>query len=381
MTFNVDDVIGQLAQLSSVISPKSPLTILGDLSVTTKNNCEFAVVTASDGEIWVKQKISLVQNDGEHALDFKFAVNGRDFVSTLKNLVGRSVTLELDENATRINGKYQNGHFELPCDNPDDFPQPNMANGGDVVNVENVVNAKNVYDAIMATEFSVDKTDIRPVCNGLHFDFFEDRMVCVALNSVSMGKYTDMSIKNSSANTDSFNMTARSAKVLTQFIGRMDDDVKLSFNSHNITVYCSKFVFTCRVQEGVYPPYDQLLRNKTTNKATISRDDAIHALRRVMPLGDTSSRQVLIEISGDVLTVSAKDLQFAKAASESISCDFDGESFRIGMNGSVLMDALSNIDCDYINMMVADEKKPILLMPSVQKENIEYITLIAPMMI
>ena len=95
ISFKVDDVLPMVLQAASVVNPKSPIPILTSLVIKTRKKTGNATVTASDSNTWIDMLMPLVGE--EKGDDFAFTVNSKDFVAALKNLSGKTVTLELNE--------------------------------------------------------------------------------------------------------------------------------------------------------------------------------------------------------------------------------------------------------------------------------------------
>jgi len=377
IVFNVSDVLPQIIQASSVVAAKSPLPILSDVvikSFVDKEGKPSVVFNASDGEQWLAVKGELVSGD----TGFAVAVGVHDFIKALKNLSGRVVSLEYEDGEPTVCAKYENGQFVFPADNADEFPSPAMGDDG---KTEKLIDSDILLNAIVLTEIAMSNSAIRPIMSGIHFDFFADRMVSVALDHQKLSKYTNRTVTNDDGNVCFFTIPSKTARVISVILGKTDGDVKLTICDHMIVLSRSNFKLTARILEGNYPDYDRLLQSKPTKTATVSKEDILNALKRVLPLGNTTSECVSLNFTEGKLTLSTKDLDFSKSANEEISCDYQGEEFSVGVKGSVFAGLLSNVMDDNVTLLMSEETKPVMITPETQGEDSEYTGVIMPMLL
>jgi DNA polymerase-3 subunit beta len=70
-----------------------------------------------------------------------------------------------------------------------------------------------------------------------------------------------------------------------------------------------------------------------------------------------------LSVSGKELTVSAEDIDLANAASERMTCSYDGEDIEIGFNSKFLLEMLSNIDTNNVLLEMSYPNRAGLLFP------------------
>ena len=375
ISFNVDDVMTQLQLASGVISPKTVIPVLSDLVFKTYNSRSSAIVSASDGDLWSEVKIPLCGD--ERDADFSFAVNAKDFISALSNLSGMCIDLTIEEGSSVAVASYGSGCFQIPVDNPDDFPSPTVNKDG---GFERIVGSQTMLDAIGYTELAVSQDILRPIMTGIHFDFFSDRMVAVALDRIKFVKYTDKSVVSDSEQTVGVTVPMKAARTMSQFMSKFDGDVKMSFNDRMCVISKSEFRIISRLTEGVYPPYDRLLSAGFPISAKVNRSELTNVLKRVLPMANTSSNCVKITLSSGKLVLNTEDLSLSKSANDYAACEYDGDDFCISVKGSALLSVLGNIQCDDVVINVSDRSKPMMLTPAEKDGGIEIVELIMPML-
>lgn len=374
IVFNVDSVLPKLQQVNAAIGSKNVMAILGDVILKTHMDGDSPVMmcTTSDSENFMSVKCPLVEGEADVAI----AVNAKDFVSTLRNLSGRVITLEEDKERNTVKGKYENGHFELPCDNADDFPAANL---GVEEKIEKLIDAQTLADAIASTECCIGNDELRPVINGIHFDFFEAETVVAAFDGCRMAKYSNNRIQNEQP--FSFNLPSKACKLMYSVLQKADGDVKLAYTEHHVTLSNHDFRVIARLYEGKYPPYNQLIMKEYPIEVIVGKEALLGALKAVSPASNAKSQQVVLTFTKGNLTISAEDYEFSKSASVSIPCDHEGNVFKIAFKHGWLAELVSNVVDDNVKLRFTANTKPALVVPETQNDTVEYVYLQMPMLI
>jgi DNA polymerase-3 subunit beta len=82
------------------------------------------------------------------------------------------------------------------------------------------------------------------------------------------------------------------------------------------------------------------------------------------------------------LLLSAEDLDFSNAASERLTCQYDGDDMEIGFNSRFLMDMLSNLDTTEIRLAMSIPSRAGLLMPNLpENQEEDILMLVMPVML
>lgn len=367
LTFNPADVLQLLAQSASVMNGKNALPILDNFLIAAKR--DYTVVTTSDSEIWLSRKVN-IQSDSE----FKVCINATDVVKALKNLNEGLVTVEFDNETHIATFNYDGGYFKIPFLD-DEFPVPPSDSN---VNNDNAftLSQQQLRDAISGVHFAVSYDQLRPIMNGVHFDFFSDGLVTAATDSFKLAKYKDDSITNNGVEpTPQFTMPIKTALVLKSILN--EGSVTVKFNNNFVVVTSDDFNLTARLIEGKYPNYNVVIPNGYNCKAFLKKETLYSALKRVSPMGDTTSE--LIKLNFDVfgnLTISAENVELNTSAKENIECEYEGNEITMGVKSSILMEILRNLNFDEITIEMTEPVRPCIIYGNNKDK---YLTLVMPM--
>lgn len=362
---NSSELAKKLEQVVKVVANKSVMQILADVMIEVRGN--VIVLTTSDSEIWLSVKCPLI----EDAQEAKFCVNARDFIELIKNINDREIVMSIDTESCRLLCDYGNGNFSMPYDDANEFPTPNMENENPT---SVIVEGEKIMKAIELTSFAVGNSAIRPIMNGIHFNFSEDGMVVSATNTHKVAVYKDKSING--GNMGEFVLPKKPSSILSSILSLENDDVKISFGGSAISVNNTNFKLSARLLEGRFFDCESLTRAVRPISVTIDKGLALQALKRVTPMTSDVSNLVVLFFEQGKVTITADNSMFGKSASETVVCDCDSE-LRIGFKCSDLIELFKNIEDDNIVLEMANPMGGVIVYASSMYSRDEYVSLLA----
>ena len=370
--FAVDSVLSQLTQVASVVNPKNALPILGSILICFEKDKD-SILTASDGEVTLAAKGAMSCSDST-----KICIDAKMLLQTLRGLTGREVTLTFDTNGNNIiQGKYNNGTFTLPFDKGEEYPTPTQFDGNES---SFIIDAQQLLRSVDMVRFSVANDELRPQMNGVNFDLLKDGLVTAASDGSKLAKFSDFAIKNDKDNVG-FILPTKPCNILTNILQKVEGKVKVAFDSDLLSVNNESFKLTTRLIEGRFPNYNAVIPTFSPIVAIIEKDEILGALKRVMPLGSSTTGMTVLDFNGMNLTVSSEDIDFSTSASETIACEFNGERIRIAFKGSFLEQSIQNVLTEKVKLLMSEPSKACVIKPFVEQENTEYLSLLMPMML
>lgn len=386
--FQTEDFLPSLAMVNTVVLAKNTLPILSDVRIETKDDGQggvYAELMTSDSETWLQMKAPLAEAE----VGIVICIEAKGLLQALRNLGGKPVTMEIDDSKHIVKCDYGNGHFSLPYEDAQDFPLPNTSFVDPITNESNaktkLMDAKKMLTAIEKAGFATANDELRPVMNGVRFEFFADGMVAVASDGHKLAKYKDLTITYDNSEDQTiygFTMPKKPCSTLLNVLGStVAGDIKVMFNDRCFTVNNTQFKMSARLIEGRYPNYDSVIPKDNDRIVTIAKNDFVAALKRVLPMGNANSELVALSFSMGMMTISAEDFDFSKSASENVGCDYAQEEFTIGFKGSTLLQLLQNIDTDNVKVMLKDPSRAGVLCENKPNGVYEYTSLIMPMLI
>ncbi len=375
LKFNTDEVLPMLSRVVSVVNAKNPIPILGNVVFQTRQDTGLTITT-SDSETWLTIKTPCIEFDEP----MMFCVLAQDIFKVLSNLKGKEVEMVLDKETHTVLGTYKKGHFSLPYEDAEEYPRPAMAMD-DAIQME--MNSANMLRALDKASFAIANEKLRPILNGVHFDFMQDYMVAVATDGQKLAKHIDNTIKTECDDSvvHGFTLPRKPVTLLIGLLSGCDTNVNLLFTDKCVSIGNSDFKLMTRLLEGKYPQYDCVIPTDNTVETVVQKNELIDALKRVLPMGNASSELVKMAFSMGNVTISAEDISYSKAADESIDCDYASQELTIGFNGGYLTELLQNIDGDNVKICLKEPSRAGLFKPTEAHESEDYVALLMPIFV
>lgn len=373
MKFTIESQIitAMLTDIAKAVPAKPTLPILSNVLVEVSG--ELVRLTATDSEIALR---GIVKPDTIEAADgSSTTVPAKLLLDLLKTLPGGPVTFELQPVENSIKILWKNGESALPVFDPSEFvniavPEKDKEHTFDTT-------TDTLSKAIAKTLFAIGTDDIRPVLKGLLFDIKSGETNIVASDASKLVIYK---LKTPDVREDaSFILPGRSAAILKGTLPK-EQPIKVVFDDKNARFAFGAMELTTRLVVGKYPAYHTIIPTKNENILVTDRSEIIGILRRMCVVADKHATIIKADMAFNSVCLSAEDLGLATKGSEKLECDYDGTEMKVGVKGPTLIDILSNIEADSIEIRLASPSKAILIQPAEGERNDEpYMGIVMPL--
>ena len=372
MRFNLSSTAlgSRLLTLSRVINSKNSLPIL-DCFLFSVHDGQLTV-TASDSENVMRGTLNLENCEGEG----DFAVNNHTILDAVKELPEQPLSLDVDMGEMKIYITYQNGSYNFPILNADEYPKAQtVSENATTITIDAGILSDNVNRSLFATA----QDELRPVMNGIYFDLQADSLAIVASDGHKLVRNKNFMIKSDIP--ASFILPKKPATLLKNVLSKDGGDVVIRFDDRSADISFAEGNLSCRLIEGKYPNYNSVIPQDNPNQVTIDRKSLIGALRRVLPFASDSSQLIRFHVAAGLLELRAEDIDFATSAKESVTCEYGGNPMDIGFKGSSMLEILNNLESEDVTIQLADPSRAGIIIPGVQPESEDILMLIMPMLL
>lgn len=360
----------RLQTLGRVIASKNSMPILDNFLFRVENN--RLTLTASDNEITLRTTLDLVESDA----NLDFTVNAKTIQEAIKEIPEQPMEFVVNADNLEITIKYQNGHYTLMGQSAIEYPITKDLEG-DVSNL--VVDAQRLYNGINRALFAAADDPLRPVMNGVFFDYQSNGLAIVASDGrkLACSRMLDLTIDAAT----SFILHKKPANIVKGILQKEVGDATVRFTKRNATIESENYHLSCRLIEGNFPNYNSVIPQNNPNLVTVNRGAMISALRRVLIFSNIGSPLVKLHIEPGRVVLSARDSDYGRSGEESLLCEYAGMPMNIGFKGTLLMELLNNLEGDEIVIQLADPSRAGIIVPSEQQENEHVLMLLMPMML
>ncbi len=363
------DLLKHLQIINGVLASNNTLPILDNFLFELDK--DQLTVSASDLETTMITKVSVKAEEQGN-----IAVPARLLLDYLKTLPEQPLTFTIDEKTLGVEIASSYGKSKLAGFSADEFPKNPEMEEASAVTVPSEVLA----EAVQKTIFAAGNDDLRPVMSGIFFEFSDEELRFVATDAHKLVRYTRSDAKASK--TASFIVPKKPLNLLKSVLGSTSSDVNMEFNGSNLMISFDEHTLIARLIDGKYPNYEAVIPKDNPNTMLVSRAALLGSIRRVAIFSNKTTHQVRLRISGSELAISAEDIDYSNEANERLACSYEGDDMEIGFNSRFLIEMLSNLDTEDVELHLSAPNKAGILVPvNTGNEDEKILMLVMPVMI
>ncbi|MBQ5720279.1 MAG: DNA polymerase III subunit beta [Alistipes sp.] len=372
MKFTVSSsaLLSLLATTGKVISNKSSLPILEYFLMELKDG--QLTVTTSDLETTLIGSIAVDNIEQEGVI----AAPAKLMLDSLKEFPEMPLSIDVNDTTWEIKITWASGHLSIPGASAVSYPavQSMAAESKNLT-----LDVDLLVSGINKTIFATADDELRPVMNGVYFDFSPEALTFVATDAHKLVKFN---AEHANDFSSSFILPKKPANLLKALLAKEEEPVEVTFDAKNVTFQLQNFKLVCRLIEGNYPNYNAVIPASNPNKVLIDRVEFVNGIKRVAVCSNPSTNLIRMDIADNKVNLTAQDIDFSVSANETISCSYDGQPVTIGFKSTFLVEILSNIDTPTVVVELADSTRAGVFKPvSDDQPSAETLMLLMPMMI
>ncbi|MDR2937279.1 MAG: DNA polymerase III subunit beta [Rikenellaceae bacterium] len=366
-------LLNLLQATGKVISTRNTLPILDYFLFELSDN--MLRITASDLETTLIGKLAIDQVEQEGVI----AVPAKRVLDTLREFPEQPLTIEANESTWEVSVIWKSGKLTIPGTSGLSYPKPAQVEEAESHAL--TLAAESLLGGIEKTIFATADDEMRPVMNGIFMNIEGETLTFVATDAHKLVKNVVDGI--GSDITASFILPKKPANLVKGILPKEEGDIRIEFDKKNVVFTLSKYTMVCRLIEGTYPNYNAVIPVANPNKVTVDRAELISSIKRVAVCSNPSTNLIKLDITNDLIRLTAQDIDFSVSAEESMACSYEGDSITIGFKSTFLGELLSNLETEQIVIELADSTRAGVFKPvEVETGNREEVLmLLMPMII
>jgi len=366
---SVDELSKALYRAQGIVEKKSTMPILSSVLIEAKKTPEGGRITVSayDLEVGVS---------GEHPAEVikegSVALQAKSLYEIVRNLPENVVVLKKGAN-NRVEISSGTAEFRIVGQAADEFPALPKVDQTHFVAVE----VASLLDMIEKAQFAISTDETRYNLNGVFFDPSADVTRMVATD----GHRLSMIEKPITGNFGLKRGVIIPRKGLMELRRLLLEDTaapaELGFSDNSGVFRRQGLVMVMRLIDGQFPDYTQVIPTESDRQITLPRARFLETLRRVALIAADRTSAVKLELGANQLRVTSQNPDLGEAK-EDLVIEYAGPALRIGFNAKYIQDVLTALDCDQVNLELADELSPGVIRQAGEKS---YVGVIMPMRI
>jgi DNA polymerase III subunit beta len=342
-----EDFLAPLQSVIGVVERRQTMPVLANVLLSARDNRLSITGTDLEVELVATRQVS-VQQAGD------ITIPGRKLLDIFKALPDKtSVTLSTEGERVTIRGG--RSRFSLSSLPATDFPVIEEINAQQTLALEQ----GEFRRLIDKTHFSMAQQDVRYYLNGLLLETDGKSLRAVATDGHRLA-ICEMELKERGKSAQHQVIVPRKGVLELQRILGTDGSIELAIGTNHVRAQIGDIRFTSKLIDGRFPEYGRVIPAAPARKVEADRETLRAALQRTAILSNEKYRGIRLTARTDLLVIQAHNPE-QEEAEDQVEVAYKGEEVEIGFNVNYLLDALSAIDTEKVEIGLTDANSSCLI--------------------
>ena len=352
-------LLKSLGHVQSVVERRNTIPILSNVLLEARDDGSLRLM-ATDLDLQVDETIPAnVSQAGATT------VSAHTFFDIVRKLPeGSQVEL------TAAEGKMQvvagRARFNLSTLPRDDFPV--IAEGDLPTRFE--LPAGTLREIIEKTRFAISSEETRYYLMGIFFHVVDDQMRAAATDGHRLARIT-VSRPDGAEGMPDVIVPRKAVNELYRLLEELEGTVEISLSPTKVRFGLGSAILTSKLIDGTFPDYNRVIPTANDKLLKLDPKSFSAGVDRVSTIASEKTRAVKMSVDRDKVTLSVTSPENG-VATEELPADYGSDGLEIGFNARYLLDILSEIDGDTVEVHLADAAAPTLLRDN-DKSNALYV--------
>ena len=352
-------LLKSLGHVQSVVERRNTIPILSNVLMEARDDGSLRLM-ATDLDLQVDETIPAnVSQAGATT------VSAHTFFDIVRKLPeGSQVEL------TAAEGKMQviagRSRFNLSTLPRDDFPV--IAEGDLPTRFE--LPAATLREIIEKTRFAISSEETRYYLMGIFFHVVDEQLRAAATDGHRLARIT-VSRPDGADGMPDVIVPRKAVNELYRLLEELEGTVEISMSPTKIRFGLGSAILTSKLIDGTFPDYNRVIPTANDKLLKLDPKSFSAGVDRVSTIASEKTRAVKMSVDRDKVTLSVTSPENG-VATEELPADYGSDGLEIGFNARYLLDILSEIDGDTVEVHLADAAAPTLLREN-DKSNALYV--------
>jgi DNA polymerase-3 subunit beta len=352
-------LLKSLGHVQSVVERRNTIPILSNVLIEAREDGSLRLM-ATDLDLQVDESVPAnVSQPGATT------VSAHTFFDIVRKLPeGSQVEL------TAAEGKMQvvagRSRFNLSTLPRDDFPV--IAEGELPTRFE--LPAATLRQIIEKTRFAISSEETRYYLMGIFFHVVDDQLRAAATDGHRLARVTVPRPDGAEGMPDVI-VPRKAVQELYRLLEELEGTVEISLSPTKIRFGLGSAILTSKLIDGTFPDYNRVIPTANDKLLKLDPKSFSAGVDRVSTIASEKTRAVKMSVDRDKVTLSVTSPENG-VATEEVPADYGSDGLEIGFNARYLLDILSEIEGDTVEVHLADAAAPTLLREN-DKSNALYV--------
>jgi DNA polymerase-3 subunit beta len=208
------------------------------------------------------------------------------------------------------------------------------------------------------THFSMAQQDVRYYLNGLLLETDGKALRAVATDGHRLA-LCEMELADTAKATHQVIVPRKGVLELQRILGT-EGIIELAVGTNHVRAQIGDIRFTSKLIDGRFPEYARVIPTNPPRVVEADREALKQALQRTAILSNEKYRGIQLTVRPDLLTLTAHNPE-QEDAEDQVEVSYKGEEVEIGFNVNYLLDALSGVEGDRVEIGLTDSNSSCLV--------------------
>jgi len=219
--------------------------------------------------------------------------------------------------------------------------------------------AATLRQIIDKTRFAISTEETRYYLMGIFLHLADDQLKAAATDGHRLARVTVAKPDGADGMPDVI-VPRKCVAELRKLLDELEGTVEVSMSATKIRFGLGSAVLTSKLIDGTFPDYNRVIPTANDKLLKLDPKSFAQGVDRVSTIASEKTRAVKINLDRDKVTLSVTSPE-SGTATEELAADYGADGLEIGFNARYLLDILSEIEGDSVEVHLADAAAPTLL--------------------
>jgi DNA polymerase-3 subunit beta len=346
LTAEREKLLAPLQAVIGVVERRQTMPVLANVLLGVAQGKLSIAATDLEVELVAATEVS-VQQPGD------ITVPGRKFLDILRALPEKS-SVSMSTEGEKVVMRAARSRFTLSTLPAAEFPVIDDINAQQTVQIPR----KDLARLLEKTHFSMAQQDVRYYLNGMLLEIDGAMLRAVATDGHRLALCE--AALESKAKTSQQVIVPRKGVLELQRVLTEEGTAAVAIGTNHVRAQIGDVRFTSKLIDGRFPEYSRVIPAAPGAAIRADRDILRQALQRTAILSNEKYRGIRINVRNNAITVQAHNPE-QEEAEEEIEVSYTGDELEVGFNVNYLLDALSAIEGQEVELGLTDSNSSCLI--------------------
>jgi DNA polymerase-3 subunit beta len=306
----------------------------------------------------------------------KFTADSKLFTDYVGLLPKENVEVDVEENDL-IKVDCRNFHTKIKGISAEDFPIiPEISK-------ENFIklSLNDLREALSQVAFSVSSSETRQELAGVLFKIEGVTLILAGTDSYRLAEKKITIEESTIKEARRILVPVKTIQELSRILNQLKDvseksEVYIYVSDNQILFTFDSVELISRVIEAQFPEYEQIIPSNFKTTVFVDKSELMKTVKTSALFSKSGVFDINLDFaqSANKLLISSSNVQTGESMTE-IDVEFSGEDNKITLNYRYLLDGLTNIPSNVVELSLIDGAKPLLIRP---KDSKDYVYIVMP---